>query len=299
MNEDYGLLNKLNKEYEIKFTELKLIRDWIGRTYAAAATDVKRYVLKLFRPQYAAEAVMSAGIMTHLRQNGVSVPEVIATRSGDMKFTFGDMTAVLYEFIDGGDVESDGRLSELGALSRQMAECMEGYSGEVPVHGKEFFIDRYVAIMRRNGYPRAGEFEKLGRRLWAQVARLPVAFCHGDFHCGNMIQRGGETVVYDFDACALCTPAYDAATVCDVTDYFSLKPENFVDGYRRTLENAREFAKGRGLSEAELSAVPACVAIRHYDIQATIIDVVGHGRPDFDFLDSQLEWLQSWTEIFM
>lgn len=299
MDNDHVLLKKLNKEYEIEFAELKLIRDWIGKAYAATAAGGKRYVLKLFRPQYAAEAVMSAGVMTHLRHNGVSVPEVIATRSGAPEFECSGMTAVLYEFIEGDEVESDGRLSELGDLSRRMAECMAGYRGDVPVHGKEFFIDRYTAIMRRIGYPRAREFEQLGQRLWAQVAQLPIAFCHGDFHCGNMFLRGGETMVYDFDACALCTPAYDAATICDATDYFSLEPENFSGGYRRTLENAREFAKGRGLSEAELNAVPACVAIRHYDIQATIIEVVGHGHPDFDFLDSQLEWLQSWTKIFM
>lgn len=303
MEDQNRLLERLVSEYDIAFCELATVRDWVGKVYSAKSPDGRLCILKLFRPQHAEAARVSADVMAHLRAGGVNVPMIYRTVSGGVSFEYEGFTAVLYEFIDGIEVERDGAIARLGEISGGMCSAMADYKGALPEHGREFFLDRYLDIMRRAGYPRVSGFEELADSLWAQVSGLPKGFCHGDYHCGNMFLRGDDIIVYDFDACALRSPAYDAATMCDATDYFSLAPENFSRGYEKTLDNLEEFMGGFGrkhvMASEELAAVPAFIAIRHFDIQATIIAALGEGCVDNDFYDRQLKWLELWTKQFI
>lgn len=289
------LLNALRQAYGRDFHDLQLLRDWIGKVYAVTDDARQRYILKLFRGRQADSALMSAMVMRHLYEKGAGVPQVVPACDGALSFEHEGHVCVLYEFINGAEVERDGKLTELGAYAAKMTDAMRDYAGELPVHGREFFVDRYLDIMLRRDYPRAYEFQDIGQALWDSVRGLPAAFCHGDFHCGNMFLRNGDIIAYDFDACAKASPVYDVAAMCDSTDYFSLKSDNFTRGFIRTRKNVDLFMQGHGgLSQAEIDSVPAFIAIRHFDIQATIIEARGDGCVGFDFLDRQLEWLRLW-----
>ena len=297
------LFAALNAAHDIAFTGIELVRDWVGTVYKVLAGDGQNYILKLFRAENVDSARISCEVMEYLRAKDIEVPGIFRTREGKMYFEFEGCLAVLYEFIDGEDVESEGQLSELGYLAGRMCAVMADYPGRLPVHGREFFLDRYIEIMHRLGYTDVGRFEAIADRIWSVVERLPLGFCHGDLHCGNMFLRDGRVVMYDFDACALRSAAYDAATMCDATDYFSLKMENFTDGIDKTRENLREYLSGFrrafDMSDEAEAAVPAFIAVRHFDIQATIITALGDDCVKPGFFDRQLQWLECWLNQFM
>ena len=54
------------------------------------------------------------------------------------------------------------------------------------------------------------------------------------------------------------------------------------------------YAQYRSLSRAELRAFPDWVAIRHFQLQATILEIYGIGCIDEGFIDAQLSWLHQW-----
>lgn len=179
---------------------------------------------------------------------------------------------------------------------------MEAYSGEVAEHGYDFFIKRYLDIMKMKEYQGIDKFAKLGTYLWEKVNNLPCGFIHGDLHGGNMLQDRDKITFFDFDACAAASPVYDIATFCDATDYFDLSEDNFENGFIQTRKNVNEFLKGYetyfNLSEDEKYAVYDFIAIRHFDIQATIIDSRGLACVDEQFLDEQYLWLEKWVHRY-
>lgn len=59
---------------------------------------------------------MAAAVMAHLFNNGMSVPEVITTRSGAQMFGRNGMAAVPCEITYGEEGESGGRFMELSEL---------------------------------------------------------------------------------------------------------------------------------------------------------------------------------------
>ena len=84
--------------------------------------------------------------------------------------------------------------------------------------------------------------------------------------------------------------------LCDMTDYFHLKTEDI----RTTKEVYRKFLSGyseyRRVSNEELLSFPEWVAIRHFQLQATILEIYGTDCIDERFIESQLNWLNRWLE---
>lgn len=115
-----------------------------------------------------------------------------------------------------------------------------------------------------------------------------------------MFQGKHSITLFDFDACAIASPVYDIATYCDATDYFDLSDQNFELGIIQTQQNVAEFLKGYEtyytLCKEEETAVYDFIAIRHFDIQATIIHCLGLDCVDEQFLDDQYHWLEKWLD---
>ena len=293
------LLAQIKIYYGKNFLELKLIRDWIGKVYELT-NENKRYIVKVFRKDYTKEALQSIKVMTYLKDNNFKVPDIIATLSGEKYFLANKQVVVLYEYINGDLVDKGSKLLNIGKQAGWMKKLMESYDGVVRDHGYEFFINRYLNIMKLKEYQGISKFYELGNYLWKNVKNLPQGFIHGDMHTGNMIQMKNEIVFFDFDTCAIASPAYDIATACDATDYFDLSEDNFYNGLTRTQKNVSEFLKGYELYctliKEEEKAIYYFIAIRHFDIQATIINSLGLNCVDEQFLDEQYLWLEKWVE---
>lgn len=300
MREDYRMefLAQIELNYGNDFKNLNMIRDWIGQVYEVTK-DNKRFIIKKFRKEHTKQALQSVEVMTYLKEINFHVPSIITTLKKKKHFVYNNQVVVLYEYIVGECVDKIGNLFAVGKQSGFMRKSMESYSGDVTNHGYEFFIKRYLDIMKTKEYRGITKFVELGDYLWENVKNLPLGFIHGDLHVGNMFwQKKNEIVFFDFDACAIASPVYDVATACDATDYFDLSADNFKNGLKQTQKNVMEFMKGYenyfNLSEEEEKAIFYFIAIRHFDIQSTIIESQGLACVNEQFLDNQYLWLEKW-----
>lgn len=297
---DNELLNVLAKEYNKKFVEIELIRDWIGKVYLVK-DDNQKYILKIFNNITMDSAKQSAYIMNFLCGEGVCVPKIYLTSSNELYFYHEGKVSVLYDFVEGSDIQNGENLQSIGEFAAIMHKKMKQYPYGICNHDKEYFIDRYIEILKKKNYASLNSFIDMGQYLWNIVGDAPTSFIHGDFHAGNLFDVNDKIVAFDFDAAAIASPLYDIATMCDATDYFSLDDDNFISGRSKTLSNLDEFLKGYNnhyhLSSNETKAILAFIAIRHFDIQATIIDSQGLNFVDDDFFDKQLIWLKKWKKF--
>ena len=298
MNENQ-LLEILATGYGIEAPSLALLREGGGQTYLVSGRET--YLLKVIGSAFLNTARQSVSIMRYLKENGFPVPGIIPTRDGAAAFetaSDGEETlVVLMEFIEGEEPDLEETAAEVGALVGRFHRLMEGWPAESVPHGREFFLGRYLDFLRRKNYPRLAAYEELGARLWEKVKDLPRGRCHGDLHRGNLLQsKDGQIWLVDFDTVCRAPLTFDIMLLCDMTDYFRLKQEDI----RITKEVYRKFLSGytqyRALSREELLSFPDWVAIRHFQLQATILEIYGIDCIDEGFIDSQLSWLHQWQE---
>jgi Ser/Thr protein kinase RdoA (MazF antagonist) len=206
---------------------------------------------------------------------------------------------VLFDFIDGEEPGEGEDIEVIGALIGQLHSLMREYKGSLPKHGKEFFIDRYISILKKMNYDenKIEIFREYGDILWSRVEELPRGFCHGDMHRGNLLKTAsGKYYLLDFDTSCNAFPIYDIMIMCNSTNYFDFE-EN---GYQKAKSTYETFLKGYSkyctLSDIELAAFYDLIAIFHYQLQATIIEIYGLDCVDIEFLDKQLDWLMRWRE---
>jgi Ser/Thr protein kinase RdoA (MazF antagonist) len=287
----------LTLNYGIESPSLEFLRE--GGTTTYIVNGRSKYLLKVIGSAFSDTARQSASIMRYLEENGFPVPKTILTNSGETFFETeidGEKKLiVLMEFIAGDEPELETCLAEVGVLVGRFHQLMEKYPAELVSHGKEFFIDRYIGFLRKKNYPRIKEYEELGECLWDKVKNLPRGYCHGDLHRGNLLQNAdGKIYLVDFDT-ACCAPLmFDVMVMCDMTDYFNLKQEDIKltkEVYQNFLSGYSEYHK---LSREEILSFPYWVAIRHFQLQATILEIYGVDCIDEGFINRQLNWLNKW-----
>lgn len=285
--------------YGIESASTEFLREGGSHTYIVKGKN--KYLLKLIGSAFSDTARQSVSIMRYLEGNGFPVPKTILTKNGEAVFESeadGEKKLiVLMEFIDGDEPELETCPAEVGDLVGRFHELMEKYPAELVVHGKEFFIDRYLEFLRKKNYPRITDYEEMGERLWDKVKDLPQGNCHGDLHRGNLIQNtDGKIRLVDFDTVCRAPFMFDVMVMCDMTDYFNLKQEDI----QLTKEVYKKFTEGysayRILSREEILSFPYWVAIRHFQLQATILEIYGTDCIDEAFIDGQLYWLNKWQE---
>ena len=289
----------LTKEYGVEFPSLEFLREGGSHTYAVNGKN--KYLLKVIGSAFSDTARQSVSIMRYLEGNGFPVPKTILTKSGEAVFETeveGEKNLiVLMGFIDGDEPELENCASEVGGLVGRFHQLMEKYPEEAILKGKEFFIGRYLELLRKKNYPRIAEYEELGERLWDKVKNLPQGKCHGDLHRGNLLQNSdGQIFLVDFDTVCRAPFMFDVMVMCDMTDYFNLKSEDITltkEVYRKFLSGYSEY---HALSREEILSFPYWVAIRHFQLQATILEIYGIDCIDEGFIDGQLWWLNKWQE---
>lgn len=289
----------LCKKYGLSVRKITLCRDWIGQVYIITAKD-SQYVLKLYKKKTVEEIISSIEVVDFLYRQGFSVPRVIDTLEGELYTIIGGNVAVLSEYIEGQEVERDSSLQQIGVLAGQMKYLMQKYPGCLLKKDNSFFTQRYLDILHEKNYRHVEEFKSIGEEMWKNVSHVPMGFMHGDFHTGNLFLKKGTLVVYDFDACGLGYPTYDTSTMCDATNYFTVGSDSFLTEREQITKNLDTFLSGYTqysvITDVELATIPSLIALRHFDIQATIIATLGLNCVDEEFLDKQLKWLYTWTD---
>ena len=285
--------------YGIESPSPEFLRE--GGTHTYIINGKNKYLLKVIGSAFSETARQSVSIMRYLEGNGFPVPKTIPTKSGEAFFeaeSDGEKKLiVLMEFIDGDEPNLEECATEVGGLVGRFHQLMEMYPEEVSPKGKEFFIGRYLEFLRKKNYPRIAEYEELGERLWDKVKDIPQGKCHGDLHRGNLLQNpDGQIYLVDFDTVCRAPLIFDVMVMCDMTDYFNLKQEDIEltkEVYKKFLLGYSDYHK---LSDEEILSFPYWVAIRHFQLQATILEIYGVNCIDEGFIDGQLYWLNKWLE---
>lgn len=298
------IINILNTNYHIHFDNISLLRDGPGYVCTVNSGN-KRFVLKNYRNTYIERGVQSLKIMSYLNKAGYQVPAIIPTNQGlsHFYFTYEDDKRIgaLFEFIVGIDPYHIAikDASTIGRCVARMQNLMQKYTGRLVSQDRFYFVDYYIQKLYEKKYPteKIKEFAEYGNELWEKVKTLPRGFCHGDLHTGNMILTPTkEYYIVDFDLASYSFPAFDIMTLCDRTNYFDFKP-NGIDKVTRMID---EFSKGycpiRKITEKEFTAVYHFIAIRHYQLQAIMIDLYGLDCVDEKSIDKHLEWIKNWRE---
>ena len=75
----------------------------------------------------------------------------------------------------------------------------------------------------------------------------------------------GRIYLLDFDTICVALRMFDVMVMCDMTG-------------------------------EELAAINDWIVIRHFQLQATIVELFGMDCIDNNFVDKQLQWIKSWEE---
>ena len=297
----------LNTCYSVQVDQIHLHRDMIGYVYIAeGATQrgTKKYVLKLYRPFDTENALGSIGILEYLRQQEYPVVSIVPTRENVSHVVIdtprGMSVAILFDYLDGPEPDLNTEIVDLARQVGRLHKTMETYPHPLPQRGKDFYVDRYLGILQALDYPpsRISDLAAYGSICWSRLEHLPVGFCHGDLHTGNMRRSApGCFVLFDFDIASCTHPLIDIATMCDGSDF------NRFDAlaYDRTRQIFEFFYQGyrhvRELSDAEIAAIFDFIPVRHYEIIATITRSQGIDKLSRTFLDEQYDWLMRWRNL--
>ena len=296
-----SILSMMNENYQIQFDKIEFFRDAGSLSYIVFEND-RKYFLRIIRSVFMDTALQSVDIHLYLMQNNVPVPQIIFTNCSkpyvESDESDGKHLYIIYDFIEGKEPDKNEEAENIGCLVGKYHKVMQNYNGNLLKRDKYYFIDRYIEILRKMNYPepKVTEFKKHGDTLWERVKDLPQGYCHGDLYIGNIHQSlTGQLYILDFDTSCYAFPLYDIALVCNSADYFDLEES----GYEKTKKVLECFLNGYEqfcpLSDVEREAVYYLLAVYHYQLQATIIEIYGLDCVDQEFLDNQYNWLIKWA----
>lgn len=300
MQKEQRILTLLINNYSMNFDRVKFYRKGGCISYVVSS-GYRKYLLKVVSKAFMDTIKQSTEILRFLEEKDFSVPRIVFTIQGlpFLNFTTdeGDYTYILYDFIDGIEPELGEDVKQIGILVGKLHRIMQGYEGNLTKRKKKFFINRYINLLRKKSYPdsKIDIFEEYGDVLWKSVERLPQGYSHGDLHRGNLLRTyNGNYYMLDFDTSCYSFPMFDVMVMCDSTNYFEFEEE----GYKRTKLIYESFLNGytreRNLSDIEVSSFYDLIAVRHFQLQATIIEIHGLDCINNQFIDNQLDWLLRW-----
>lgn len=187
-----NILEELCNHYPIDIISAEFLRDG-GCTAYIVYSKTDKYLLKVIGGAFSDTIRQSIDIMVYLSKNAFPVPRIINTEKGKPYIFIIDndseYIAVLYEFIVGEEPNIDEKAEEIGELTGRLHLIMQNYAGSLTVRGKQFFINRYISILKLKNYfeKKTVQYAALGSQLWETVKDLPQGYCHGDLHRGLLI----------------------------------------------------------------------------------------------------------------
>jgi Ser/Thr protein kinase RdoA (MazF antagonist) len=293
------IIEILNQNYNLHIKNIELFREGGNLAYVVYGEDNK-FFLKIIRPPFIENALYSIDIQLYLMKNQFPViPIVLAkndaayveTHINDERKIF-----ILYEYIEGEEPDPENT-EKVGELIGKLHRIKKNFTGELPVRDKYFFIERYLEIMRIKKYDKVDAFKEYGDELWEKIKNLPRGYCHCDLYRGNIHQdSSGILRVMDFDTSCIAFPMYDVALFCNDTNWYNFE----YDGYEKSKVRLEQFLKGYlkyySLSREEIAAFYDMIAVYHFQLQATIMEVYGYDCVGVDYFDKQYDWLIKWKE---
>lgn len=300
--EESRILEILKNNYEYKISGIDFLRNSGGTAYIVKG-EGRKFLLKIAGQAFMDTIRQSVDIVCYLFEKGFPVPAIMETKSGTPMLEIHEegkeYLFFLYEYIEGKEPDLCTCGEKAGELAGWLHELLLDYNGTLVERDYHFFIERYVEILRRKNYPLADTYSALGTKFWERVKDSPAGICHGDLHRGNLLETAdGKIYLLDFDTICVAPRMFDVMVMCDMTDYFNLQAadiittrevyKNFLVGYSRHIQ----------LTEAEKASFNDWIVIRHFQLQATIVEVFGMDCIDNAFIDRQLQWLRSWEEQF-
>ncbi|HBN83738.1 MAG TPA: hypothetical protein DDZ89_07815 [Clostridiales bacterium] len=288
------ILNILNKSYPICFDKLEQLRDG-GSTSYAVVSGGDKYFLRVIKPAFFDTAIKGVDIQVFLQNKGFPVPPVVRAANGLPYFRMDGELLILYEFIEGSESNPEQDAEAIGELVGKLHSVMKDYPGELVKRDKQFYIGRYIDILEKKQYPKTDEFFTYGETLWDHVKDLPHGYCHGDMYDGNIHKTpDGKFYVLDFDTSCEGFPMYDLALICNKTHYFGFNESGFGKSKEVLSRFLPGYMKHITLNQTEANAFYDLIALYHFALQATIIEMYGPNCVDNTFLDEQLDWLYKW-----
>jgi len=292
----HDILTTLNARYPLRFDRLELVRESVSMAYIAV-TGGEKFFLRCVKPFGVAQARHGVDIQVFLQSRGVPVPAIIFTQDGAPCFEADGHLYILYEYIEGAEVDPARDAKALGTLVGRLHQVMRDYPGPLRKHDRHYYIDKYIDILRAKQYPKTDEFAAYGDALWEKVKGLPRGYCHGDMYRGNFHKTpDGQIFVLDFDTSSEGFPMVDPALACNLADYFQFKRAGLEKSRRAFGRFLPEYLKYNPLSQAEIDAFYDLIAVYHFALQATIIELHGPDCVDDKFFGNQLGWLYSWQQ---
>ena len=287
----------LNEYYSINFDNLEFNRDGGSDSYIAFAGSNK-YFLRVIKPALFDTAASGADIQVFLQGKGFPVPPIIFTKAQSPYVRTHDKWLILYEFIEGNDVNPEHDAEAIGALVGNLHHIMKAYPGELVVRDKQFYIGRYIDVLHKKKYKKINEYIAYGDAIWEKVKDLPRGYCHGDMYEGNIRKTcDGKLYLHDFDTSCNGFPMYDIAIICDATDYFEFNELDYDESNKLLARFTPEYQKHHFLSQDEIDAFHAIAAIQHFSTQATIMELYGLDSLNDTDMDNQLDWLYKWRSL--
>lgn len=294
------ILNTLRYNYSTDIDSIEFLRDGGCTTYLIYWKDNK-YLLKIIKEAFMDTILESVKIIQYLQKHEFPVPKIIQTASGQsiLNTSHNGMQClfILYEYITGEEPDINVKAKDIGELIGKFHLLMKDYTGKLAFRGKPFFIDRYLDILKAKGYPlnKIEEYRTLGNQLWERIKDLPYGNCHGDLHRGNLLLTpDNKLYILDFDTTCYAPRMFDIMVMCDTTNYFDYNQNDYestTEIYKQFLEGYSKFIS---LTDLEFNAFYDFIAIRHFQLQATIVELFGLDCIDEHFIDNQLNWLQNW-----
>lgn len=296
---DKSILELLQKNYDIKMDSLTFNRKGGCVSYIVKSGNEK-YFLKIIDNAFLDTAIQSTDIQQYLIKNNFSVPKIINTKDNSSYFIYENQLFVLYEYLDGIEPNLNDNAEKIGELVGKLHKLMSSYSGELTTHNKEFFIDRYIDILRKKHYTdeKLNEYIEIGNSLWDSIKDLPFGFCHGDLHRGNLLQTANDKIyVLDFDTACFAPQLFDIAVMCDTTDYFNFDKNEFYHTTEVFNQFMKSYSKYNQLN-FDIRQFYEFIALRHFQLQATIVEIYGLDCIDEEFIDKQLDWIKRWRKQY-
>lgn len=291
-----NLLNILNEYYSMRFETHEQLRD-AGSTSFAVFSGCDKYFLRVIKPAFFDTAIIGADVQVYLQHQDFPVPPIIFTADGLPYAKTNDSLLILYEFIEGGDCDPERDAEAIGALVGRLHQVMKSYPGELIKRDKQFYIGRYIDILRKKHYPRTGEYEAYGDALWEKIKDLPRGYCHGDMYDGNIRKApDGKLYIHDFDTSCDGFPMYDPTLICDMTKYFEYDERNYERSNQILARFVPEYRKYNALCQEEIDAFHAMIAVQHFSTQATVMEIAGIDCLNETDMDNQLDWLYRWRK---
>jgi Ser/Thr protein kinase RdoA (MazF antagonist) len=259
--------------------QAELVRYGENTTYRVTDEELS-VALRLARPGYQSRAGIESELvwMSALRQHGIDTPAAVSGRDGKPVQELRDpngrvQLVVAFEWVDGVPLPEIGGLDPWRRLGEIMAEVHEHgrhWSPPPAFARPEWDLDAIVGETPRWGTPVPdGVWSEEDRRaiLAARDAvrerlvrfgtdRSRFGLIHSDLGFENvLVQRGGRTVVIDFDDCGPSWYLYELASALyplEGSDGFDARLRTLLSGYRAV----------RPLPEEELAELPTFLMCR-------------------------------------